>query len=44
MSWLAAKAAVALGFSPFIGIIAASMLTPIANYIIMDRLVFPDQR
>ncbi len=26
------------------GVIAAAMLTPVANYLIMDRLVFPDQR
>jgi putative flippase GtrA len=26
------------------GIVAAAMLTPVANYLIMDRLVFPDQR
>jgi putative flippase GtrA len=44
VSWGAAALARALSFDPMIGIIAASMLTPVANYLIMDRLVFPDQR
>jgi putative flippase GtrA len=45
VSWLAAMiSGRAFGLDPMIGIIAAAMLTPIANYIIMDRLVFPDQR
>jgi putative flippase GtrA len=44
VSWSAARLASAWGYDPMIGIIAAAMLTPVANYIIMDRLVFPNQR
>jgi putative flippase GtrA len=44
VSWLAAYTARWLGHDAIVGIIAASMLTPVANYLIMDRLVFPDQR
>jgi putative flippase GtrA len=44
VSWLAAAAGKLFGYSPMTGIIFGSMLTPVANYVIMDRLVFPDQR
>jgi putative flippase GtrA len=44
VSWSAARIASAWGHDPMMGIIAASMLTPVANYFIMDRLVFPNQR
>jgi putative flippase GtrA len=45
VSWLAALAASrGFGLDPAWGIVAASMLTPVANYLIMDRLVFPEQR
>ncbi len=43
VSFGAAALARMLAFDPMVGIIIASMMTPVANYLIMDRLVFPDQ-
>jgi putative flippase GtrA len=44
VSLAAAMLARLLAYDPIFGIILAGLLMPAVNYVIMDRLVFPDQR